>query len=67
MLNNPVIRVIKVFKKRNDKTRRVNEEIEEGTRIAKENARATREGGLAGKRKGKINGVLKGGYEKVKE
>ena len=56
-------RVIKVLKNRNDKTSRVNEKIEDGTRIVKKTSRAKREGGLAGKRKGKTNGVLKVGYE----
>ena len=53
MLNNLAKRIIKVFKKWNDKTRRINEKIKDGVRIAKKTSRAKRVRGVAGKRKGK--------------
>ena len=51
MLNNLAKRVIKVLIKRVDKTGRINEKIEDGTRTAKVTKRVKREGGLAGKSK----------------
>ena len=63
LLNNTAKRVIKLFEKWNDKTLRINEKIEDGARIAKETSRAKRDGGLAGKRKWKTYGSLKGENE----